>query len=62
MINSGASKVSDFDDSLASISTTYRTTAILEAGRISLDTNKTIVIEYKDDVHYCRPTSLIPFV
>ena len=59
-INNGESKVSDFSESLATISTTYRTTAILEAGRLSLDTNKTISIEYADDSNYCRPTGLKP--
>jgi D-galacturonate reductase len=37
-INSGAKKVSDFDDgSLATVHTTMQGTAILEAGRLSLD-------------------------
>jgi len=45
-INSGAAKVSDFDHTLASIATTYRTTAILEAGRLSLDNNATVEIQY----------------
>ena len=56
-INTGNKKVSDFDHSLASIATTYRTTAILEAGRKSLDENKTIIIEYDDNdpINKCRP-------
>lgn len=48
-INTGTAKVSDYNHSLASIASTYRTTAILEAGRLSLDHNKTVLILYTDD-------------
>ena len=57
-VNSGRKKVSDYDHSLASIATTYRTTAILEAGRISLDEQKTVRILYSDSANVCRPTSI----
>ena len=55
-VNSGRASVSDYDNELASIATTYRTTAILEAGRRSLDGNCTIEIEYKDKKDQNRPT------
>ena len=58
-INSGRTKVSDYDHSLASVVTTYRTTAILEAGRRSLDEgNKAIKLNYDDVNEPCRPTSM----
>ena len=46
------------DPALATIESTYRTTAILEAGRRSLDQNKLIRIVYNDPLHPCRPTEL----
>ena len=53
-INAGAA-VSDFDASLPTINTTFLTTAILEAGRVSLDNQgKPVDIVYDGDV----PTSL----
>ncbi|KAJ1439156.1 hypothetical protein B484DRAFT_391946, partial [Ochromonadaceae sp. CCMP2298] len=58
-LNAGTASVSDFNHSLASIATTYRTTAILEAGRRSLDTKKTVEIHYADRVNFCQPTSLV---
>ena len=58
-VNAGLAKVSDFDHSLASIATTARTTAILEAGRRSLDTKATIKIAYEDESSPCTPTGLI---
>lgn len=45
-VNSGVSRVEDFEHSLASIGSTYRTTAVLEAGRRSLDEKRTIRILY----------------
>lgn len=57
-INAGSAAPSDFDHDLASVATTYRTTAILEAGRRSLDEHKTIQIVYDDTVHPCRPTGM----
>ena len=57
-INNRTSNISDYSESLASISNTYRTTAILEAGRMSLDLKRTIGIQY-DDVHNpYQPTKL----
>lgn len=47
-----------FDHSLASIHTTLRTTAILEAGRRSLDEKRTIEIVYDNVADLCSPTSL----
>ena len=58
-VNSGNAQVSDYDEELASIATTYRTTAILEAGRRSLDEKRTILIKYDDVAYPCRPTELI---
>ena len=58
-IKSGTATPSDFDHSLASIATTYRTTAILEAGRRSLDENRPIRIIYGDPKLPCEPTNLI---
>lgn len=58
-INAGQAKVSDFDHSLATIGTTALTTAILEAGRLSLDAQgRPIEIEYAGDGHL--PTGLRP--
>tara|TARA_B110000305_G_scaffold240056_1_gene309615 strand:- start:1166 stop:1480 length:315 start_codon:yes stop_codon:yes gene_type:complete len=46
-INRGLAKVEDFDDgSLATVATTMQGTAILEAGRLSLD-------------HGCRPFDIV---
>jgi D-galacturonate reductase len=57
-VNADKASPSDFDHKLASIATTYRTSAILDAGRKSLDNNKTIKILYEDPSHPTRPTSL----
>lgn len=58
-INNGASLVADFQESLATIASTYRTTAILEAGRMSLDAKGAAVhILYEDHENPCRPTKL----
>jgi len=57
-INNGNKTVKDFDHSLASIATTYQTTAILEAGRRSLDEKKMIKIIYSDINDQIKPTSL----
>ncbi len=57
-INAGEKTVSSFDHSIvASLVSTYRTTAILEAGRRSLNEGATIKICY-DDPNPCMPTSL----
>lgn len=58
-VNSGLKTVSEFDHSMASLATTFRTTAILEAGRRSLDEKRTIEIVYEDKNDVCRPTSLV---
>lgn len=57
-INAGVATPEHFDYSLASIATTYRTTAILEAGRLSLDHNSAVDIQYGDVAHPCQPTGL----
>ncbi len=57
-INNDAMKVSDYDHTLASISNTYQTTAILEAGRISLDLRKSIQILYENPLKVFQPTSI----
>ena len=57
-IKNGGMKVVDYDHILASISTTYQTTAILEAGRRSLDLKRSIQILYDDASNLFRPTSI----
>lgn len=52
----------DFEAELPTISTTLRTTAILEAGRRSLDANsQAMTILYNDIRERCRPTGIEPF-
>lgn len=59
-INSGIARVEDFDHKLASVATTYRTTAVLEAGRRSLDEKRTVHIVYDNSAtpgkNFCVPT------
>jgi D-galacturonate reductase len=43
---------------LASVATTYRTTAILEAGRMSLDNSRTVEILYENQLDIVLPTGL----
>ena len=57
-VNSGKATAADYEEELASVASTYRTTAILEAGRRSLDENRAISIVYGDVFNPCRPTSL----
>lgn len=57
-IRKGQATVDTYIHSLASIAFTYRTTAILEAGRRSLDSKKTIRICYDDINHPCLPTTI----
>ena len=57
-IRQGKATVDTYIHSLASIASTYRTTAILEAGRRSLDSKKTIRICYEDPSQPCQPTTL----
>ena len=56
-VNRGANPRS-FDDSLATIHTTLRTTAVLEAGSRSLDSGVSIDILYEDGDSPCQPTGL----
>jgi D-galacturonate reductase len=59
-IRSGRRSVDDCDASLATMRTTFRTTAILEAGRISADAGGSPVrICYDDPAHPTRPTRLV---
>jgi hypothetical protein len=59
-INNGLATVESFDHQLATIGTTYRTTAILEAGRRSLDEGgRPVVILYDDVAHPCTPTGFL---
>ena len=52
-INSGKKKVEDYDGKLATIGTTFLTTAILEAGRRSLDANgHAQKIEYDENENF----------
>lgn len=55
-VNAGTARPSDFDRSLAAIGTTFRTTAILEAGRRSLDGACTVTIQYGNSADPCHPT------
>lgn len=58
-VNAGLVPVSAYDHSLASVASTYRTTAILEAGRRCLDNGGVPVkILYSDPSHPCRPTEI----
>lgn len=60
-ISAGRASARDFDHSLASIHTTYQTTAILEAGRRSLDAGGApMEIVYGDAEHTMRPTDIRP--
>lgn len=59
-LNNGTATLESFDHLLATIGTTYRTTAILEAGRISLNEGgRSVTIAYEDEQNYCQPTRLI---
>lgn len=62
-INAGEKTPSDFDESLPTVGTTYLTTSILEAGRMSLDLDQSIEIVYndinKDEISFV-PTALQP--
>lgn len=58
-IRRGEAGPADFDDRLATAATTFRTTAVLEAGRVSLDNGGLPVqIVYEDAMDDCMPTSL----
>lgn len=59
-INNGAATVESFDHQLATIGTTYRTTAILEAGRRSLNSGGLpITLLYSDEANPCIPTGFL---
>ena len=57
-VNCGQSTIADYREALASIESTYRTTAILEAGRMSLDSKRAVGICY-DGPQHCQPTRLV---
>lgn len=57
-VNSGSASLSSLDHQLATIATTYRTTAILDAGRRSLDAGRGVAILYEDETRPCIPTRL----
>lgn len=58
-IKRGDATPADFDHQLATLQTTQRTTAILEAGRLSLDHKKSVTIAYDNVFENCFPTRLI---
>lgn len=57
-IQSGAATARDFDDRLATIHTTFQTTAILEAGRRSLDASGAAMELVYDTAHPLRPVTI----
>merc|ERR1711870_30462 len=60
-VNSGQKKVSDFDGAIPTIGTIVGTTAILEAGRMSLDAGgKPFDLVYKGNGHYEFPVGYKP--
>merc|ERR1712127_225892 len=60
-INAGKKKASDFDGVLPSIGTIVGTTAILEAGRLSLDAGcKPFELVYNSDDIYAVPIGMRP--
>merc|ERR1719251_179413 len=60
-VNSGKKKASDFDGTLPTISTIVGTTAILEAGRLSLDMGgRPFELVYSSDNVYAVPTGMRP--
>jgi D-galacturonate reductase len=63
-INAGITQPHDYDDgSLATVHTTMQGTAILEAGRKSLDMDgRPIDIVYEDNGNVTAPTGLAPHV
>ena len=60
-VNAGTTKPSDYDDgSLATVHTTMQGTAILEAGRKSLDADgRPMDIQYENDTSM-EPTGIVP--
>jgi D-galacturonate reductase len=60
-VNAGNKKVSDFDGVLPTINTIVGTTAILEAGRMSLDMGgQPMELVYESDDKHAVPTSIRP--
>ncbi len=57
-VNHGHRSVASYDSVLATLGMTFRTTAILEAGRMSLDQKRPVKICYEQLMEPCRPTSL----
>ena len=64
VVNSGAAKPEDFDETLPTLPVTLLTTAILEAGRLSLDSGsrpyKIVYEEGKTDSGHAIPKALEP--
>jgi D-galacturonate reductase len=58
-INSGQSHPSDYDGLLPTVGTTFCTTAILEAGRLSLDNNSRPVQITYDSAAGAVPTGVV---
>ena len=59
-MNTGEKTASDYNYALASLHTTFGTTAILEAGRRSLDAGgKSVKILYDNSSDQCRPTGFV---
>ena len=59
-LNSGAKTLADIGNLVATLDDGFRTTAILEAGRRSIDAGgKPVQIVYGDVLHYWRPTDLV---
>lgn len=62
-VNAGEAVPEDFDHGLATIGTTFLTTAMLEAGRLSLDHGgRPFIIEYgqADGPFSITPVALVP--
>lgn len=57
-VNLGEATSPSFDDTLATLATTFRTTAVLEAGRKSLDEHRVVLLKYDNQEHPTRPTSI----
>ena len=58
-VQAGAATARDFDDKLATVHTTFQTSAILDAGRQSLDAGgASMALVYSDDAEPLRPTAI----
>jgi D-galacturonate reductase len=58
-VNGGSLRLSDCGEVLATAAETLRGTAVLEAGRKSLDRGGPVDILYEDPAHPCRPSALL---